>query len=121
MDKRVKFLYRELSSIWLCVGADDVAALKQQRFQNGLNQFFKRNRIPEQNIVEKISLARCVYTNECLGGVFDYTDQFCHSFGVQGSPKCCVDIKRYANGKVTLPKGWLQRFLQHYPCASSAL
>ncbi|KAF0698067.1 Aste57867_11287 [Aphanomyces stellatus] len=102
-------------------GPDELAALKQQRFQNDLYQFFKRKHVPEHKIVDKISLARCVYTNECLGGVFDYTDAFRESFDVQGSPKCYVDIHRYARGEVTLPDGWLQRFMRHYPCDSSDL
>ncbi|KAF0697734.1 Aste57867_11620 [Aphanomyces stellatus] len=100
---------------------DELAALKQQRFQNDLYQFFKRKRVPEHKIVDQISLARCVYTNECLGGVFDYTDAFRENFRVHGSPECFTAIHRYASGEVALPDGWLQRFMQHYPCHSSAL
>ncbi|KAF0715375.1 hypothetical protein As57867_003392, partial [Aphanomyces stellatus] len=124
LNDQCRDMIKSTVSVNLMEGAanpSDAAERKQQLFQHDMYLFFKSQGVPEAEIVGKISLARCVYTNECLGGVYDYTDDFRKNFQVSGSPKCFTDIHRFARGEIALPNGWLRRFEQHYPCHSSAI
>lgn len=59
----------------------------------------------------------CLYEDECLGGVKDYTDAFRRAFGVQGSPRCkdIVDDIRTGGDSMALTY-WKQQMTQQYGC-----
>ncbi|EQC42059.1 hypothetical protein SDRG_00902 [Saprolegnia diclina VS20] len=65
----------------------------------------------------QVQMMLCVYYNECLGGVFDYSEKFKTSFRVSVKPPCKSIIDDLARGDVVIGvQGWESLLLKRYPC-----
>jgi tyrosinase len=48
---------------------------------------------------DQMELMLCVHSDECLGGVADYSDLFRKNFGVTGHPRCFTLLEQLSTGK----------------------
>nr|AIG56365.1 secreted protein [Achlya hypogyna] len=70
-----------------------------------------------RDVNHQVQLMLCVYYNECLGGVFDYSDEFKANFRATTQPPCKRMIDELASGDATIGViGWEQVMLKNYPC-----
>ncbi|EQC30535.1 hypothetical protein SDRG_11852 [Saprolegnia diclina VS20] len=73
----------------------------------------------------QVQMMLCVYYNECLGGVFDYSEEFKTSFRVTGKPPCKTIIDDLAQGDagdaVIGVEGWESVLLKRYSCDNPSM
>ncbi|KDO17665.1 hypothetical protein SPRG_16939 [Saprolegnia parasitica CBS 223.65] len=70
----------------------------------------------------QVQMMLCVYYNECLGGVFDYSDEFKTSFHATVKPPCKSIIDDLARGDVVIGvEGWESLLLKRYSCNSPSM
>ncbi|OQS00811.1 hypothetical protein THRCLA_05855 [Thraustotheca clavata] len=73
----------------------------------------------DSDINYQVQIMLCVYYNECLGGVFDYSEEFKTNFRVTKKPPCKRIIDQLANGDIAIGvAGWEKVMLKNYPCNS---
>ncbi|ETW02986.1 hypothetical protein H310_05426 [Aphanomyces invadans] len=71
----------------------------------------------ERKAREYVEMMMCVHRNECLGGVFDYSDSFKRSFKLHLSPYCYDVLEDLARGRRSIPvPGWAKVLMDTFGC-----
>ncbi|OQR84152.1 hypothetical protein ACHHYP_13832 [Achlya hypogyna] len=71
----------------------------------------------QRDITHQVQMMLCVYYNECLGGVFDYSEEFKTNFHTSKKPPCKRIIDDLAAGMTVIGvPGWERTMLKTYPC-----
>nr|AIG56366.1 secreted protein [Achlya hypogyna] len=71
------------------------------------------------DINNQVQMMLCVFYNECLGGVYDYSEEFKKTFRVHSPPPCKQVIDGLARGDFVIGvPGWEATMMKHYKCSS---
>ncbi|KAF0697004.1 Aste57867_12278 [Aphanomyces stellatus] len=93
------------------------AVVTQIAFTQKLYKHTRRYVRNETRARDYVEMMLCVHRNECLGGVFDYSDAFKASFRFDYSPYCYDVLHAIASGDKTIPvPKWTQIVLDTYGC-----
>lgn len=110
-----------LSSLAMIVAAVnttlDAAAQKVSTFISRTDAFLEAQLGEDVDQIDEQEKMACMFQNECLGGVMDYTEEFKRAFRACGKPRCkqIVDNIRSGNDSIGLPN-WKQKMMETFGC-----
>ncbi|KDO22239.1 hypothetical protein SPRG_12325 [Saprolegnia parasitica CBS 223.65] len=104
-------------------GRPSAAATKESMWLRDATILASNYYTEDSDITHQVQMMLCVYYNECLGGVFDYSDEFKTNFHVSKKPPCKRIVDDLAGGNTVIGvPGWERTMLKTYPCnGASAL
>ncbi|EQC30536.1 hypothetical protein SDRG_11853 [Saprolegnia diclina VS20] len=92
---------------------------KQANWMAEATALASKNYKDPSDVNNQVQMMLCVYYNECLGGVFDYSDTFKENFRAVVKPPCRQIIDDLArNDCVIGVEGWEKVLLKSYTCNS---
>ncbi|GAB9472842.1 hypothetical protein Gpo141_00010008 [Globisporangium polare] len=111
----------DLSSLMTIVAAVnttlDAASQKVSTFTKRTDAFLEAQLGEDVDQIDEQEKMVCMFQNECLGGVLDYSEEFKRTFRTCGKPRCkqIVDDIRSGNDTIGLAN-WKEKMMETFGC-----
>ncbi|CAK4079411.1 unnamed protein product [Aphanomyces euteiches] len=96
--------------------------VNQTSFMDYVSNLAGQREWTEAHLQMQLEAMVCSHHHECLGGCFDYSDEFKALFRPKGPPRCKVIIDRIAKRRMTIElRNWRQIMAKYFPCPDAEI